>query len=127
MPERDYDLLKTRIAVVRQCIDDEVGLKVAATKLGLSAPGLSQYLDACGYRELRIELGQKTRIATALPVEKHIERLEAVVSNGSQAAAARQLGITPPAMSKWLKDNGYGPNFKADLLDLTAEDDIDEE
>ena len=127
MPERDQTLLRKRIKVVESFVEQNKGLKAAAKELGLSAPGLSQYLDACGYRDLRIDLGAQTRIALCLPEEVHRERLQAIVDEGSQAAAARKLGLTPPGMSKWLKHNGYGPNFKADLLDLMYEDDIDDE
>lgn len=126
MPERDYELLKRRLAVVRDCIAKGEGLSQAAKKLGLTPPGLFQYLDAAGYRDLRLELGDQTRIGTCLPETEHVKRLQTVIECGSQVKAAREIGISPSALSKWLKDNGYGPNFKADLLDLVEEDDIED-
>lgn len=122
MPERNKVELARRLAIVEDCIVEGVGLTAAAKKIGISAPGLSQYLDAAGYEDLRRELGGATRIATSLTLDQHIERLQAIVDGGSQAAACRALGVTPPAMSKWLKDNGYGPNYVADLEDLLEED-----
>lgn len=118
MPERNMGELARRIAIVEECIESGAGLTAAAKRMGISAPGLSQYLDAAGHMELRRELGGATRIATSLPQTTHIERLQAIVEEGSQAAACRRLGVKPPAMSKWLKDNGYGPDFAADLEDL---------
>ena len=122
MPNRDAGLLKQRIAVVKDCIERKQGLKTAADKLNLSPPGLSQYLASNGFKDLRIELGKSTRIAVPLNHDVHVERLSAVLEHGSQAGAARQLGISAPAMSKWLKDNGYGPDYVSDLEDLPKDD-----
>jgi DNA transposition AAA+ family ATPase len=107
---------------VRECIDNNEGLKVAARKIGITSPGLSQYLDNAGYHKLRVELGESTRIATSLPIEEHIRRLTALSEEKSQAAAARRLGISAPGISKWLKDNGYSRNFKSELEQLLDDD-----
>lgn len=115
---RDSGLLKRRVKVVEDCISKGKGLKEAADRLNLSPPGLSQYLDSNGFKELRVKLGSATRIAVPLDYDEHVRRLRAVVKEGSQAGAARSLGISAPAMSKWLKDNGYGPDYVEDLEDL---------
>ena len=118
MAERNREELARRLKIVEDCIETGAGLTAAAKIIGISAPGLSQYLDAAGHQHIRRELGGATRIATSLPMTTHIERLQAIVEEGSQAAACRRLGVKPPAMSKWLKDNGYGPNYDLDLEDL---------
>jgi len=118
MATRDPKKLKERLEVVRDCIRKGEGLKQAADRLGIFPSGLSQYLDTAGYRDLRIKLGSNTRIAQPLTLQEHVKRLSAVVSEGSQAGASRLLGVSAPAMSKWLKDNGYGPDYERDLDDL---------
>jgi predicted transcriptional regulator len=119
---RDKALLERRVEVVDQCIAEGKGLKEASARLNLSPPGLSQYLDSNGYKYLRERLGKATRIAVPLDYDEHVRRLRAVVKEGSQAGAARSLGISAPAMSKWLKDNGYGPDYVEDLEELLDDD-----
>lgn len=122
MPDRDYTKLRERIAIVNECLADGSGLGVAAQRCGITTPGLSRYLDAAGYMDLRKEVGAVTRIATALPYEEHLRRVRAVVEEGSQAGACRRLGLQPSTLSRWLKASGYGPDFEADLEDLLDED-----
>lgn len=118
MPARNQDKLKHRLRVVERHIENGTGLGAAAKELGITTAGLSRYLDAAGYMDLRREVGGVTRIATSLPHEEHVRRLSAVVREGSQAAACRALGIKPATMSRWLKNSGYGPNYEQDLEDL---------
>ncbi len=118
MRERDTNKLAYRLKLVAAAIESGAGLTRTAAKIGITPAGLSRYLDAAGYRELRKEMGSATRIATSLTQAQHVERLQAIVEEGSQAAACRKLDVMPAAMSRWLKFNGYGPNFAEDLEDL---------
>jgi predicted transcriptional regulator len=128
MPLRNEDMLKARLAIVERHIAEGTGLKTAAEEIGISPPGLSQYLDAAGYRDLRIRLGENTKIGCPLPFEERVLRMRTLATSKSQAEAARKLGISPPAMSKWLKDNGYSRNFQRELEEmLDEEDDYDYE
>lgn len=114
--EREKEL-KRRLKICRKAVKDGRGLKSAADEIGVSAPGLFKYLDQNGHSDLRVQLGDQSRIAQSLSIDDCIERLEILIETGSQAETARRVGISRSAMCKWLKQQAYD-NYEEDLAFL---------
>ena len=80
------------------CISD------AARRIGISKVGVIRWLEHNGHSELRRALAENARYSAVTPEEAR-RRLEVFISNKTQAAAARELGITAAALHCWMKDN----------------------
>ena len=80
------------------CITD------AARRIGISKVGVIRWLENNGHSELRRELADNARYSAVTPQEAR-RRLEAFISNETQEAAARELGITGAALHHWMKRN----------------------
>ena len=80
------------------CISD------VARRIGISRAGVFRWLEHNGHSELRRGLADNAR-GNAVSPEEAMRRLEVVISSKTQEAAARELGITGPALHYWIKKN----------------------
>ena len=76
----------------------------AARRIGISRAGVFRWLEHNGHSELRRGLADNAR-GNAVTPEEARRRLRAFISNKTQAAAARELGITGVALHLWMKTN----------------------
>ena len=76
----------------------------AAKRIGISKPGVIRWLENNGHSELRRGLADNARYSAVRPKEAR-RRLEAFISNKTQAAAAREIGITAAGLHCWMKKN----------------------
>ena len=84
----------------------EEGLCIAdaARRIGISKGGVIRWLENNGHSELRRGLADNARYSAVKPEEAR-RRLQAFISNETQEAAARELGITGAALHHWMRRN----------------------
>lgn len=95
---------RARISQLRAFVDEGLCLSDAAKRLDISGAGLHRWLTK-NDDGLRVRLAHNARYGNALTPQEQHERLRVIKSQKTQAAAAKELGITGAALSYWISRN----------------------